>query len=90
MIFRERDAWLVSSLGLKVKKFKDSDEYKEVKKVSDLINKIKADQKNNITYGSIHTKLPNFTSFDHNNLICINLPNNKTYECYNVETKKWT
>ena len=61
MIFRECDAWLVSSLGLNVKKFEDSDEYKEVKKVSDLISKIKANHKNNITHGSIHTKLPNFT-----------------------------
>ena len=50
MIIRDCDAWLVSSLGLKVKKFEDSDEYKEVKKVSDLINKIKADQRNNITW----------------------------------------
>ena len=45
MIFRERDAWLVSSLSLKVKKFEDSNKYKEVNKVSDLINKIKADKK---------------------------------------------
>ena len=88
IFFRERDAWLVSSLGLKVKKFEDSDEYKEVKKVSDLIKKIKADQKNNITHGATHTKLPNFTSVDHDNLICINLTNNKTYEYNNVETKK--
>ena len=58
MIFRERDAWLVSSLSLKVKKFEDSNKYKEVNKVSDLINKIKADKKNNITYGDIHTRLP--------------------------------
>ena len=61
MIFRERDAWLVSSLGLKGKKIEDSDEHKEVKKASDLINKIKADQKNNITHEDIHTRLPNFT-----------------------------
>ena len=27
MIFRERDTWLVSSLGLKIKKFGDRDEY---------------------------------------------------------------
>ena len=88
MIFREYDVWLVSSLGLKVKKFEDSDEYKEVKKVSDLINKIKADQKNNIAHGSIHTKLSNFTSFDHNDLVCYNLLDNRTFEYYNVETKK--
>ena len=87
-IFRERDAWLVSSFGLKVKKIEDSNEYKEVKKVSDLINKIKADQKSNITHGTIHTKLPNFTSFDHDDLICITLPNNKTYKYHNVEAKK--
>ena len=37
----------------------------------DLINKIKADQENNITHGQIHTKLPNFTSFNHDNLICL-------------------
>ena len=51
MIFRERDNWLVSSLGLKIKKFEDSDEYTQVKKVSDLINKIKKEQKNNIRHG---------------------------------------
>ena len=88
MVFRERDTWLVSSLGLKVKKFEGSNEYKEVKKVSNLINKIQADQKNNITHGSIHTKLPIFTSFDLDDLVCYNLPDNKTYEYYNVETKK--
>ena len=36
MIFREYDVWLVSSLGLKVKKFEDSDEYKEVKKLKQI------------------------------------------------------
>ena len=41
MMFRERDTWLVSCLGFKIKKFEDSDEYAEAKKVSDLINKIK-------------------------------------------------
>ena len=53
-----------------------------------MINKIKANHKNNITHGSIHTKLPNFTSFDHDNSVCFNLPDNKTYEYYNEETKK--
>ena len=48
MMFREPDTWLVSCLGLKIKKFEDSDEYAQVKKVSDLINKIKKKQKNNI------------------------------------------
>ena len=85
MVFKERDEWLATGLKLK---FEETDEYKEVKKVSDLINKIKADHKNNITHGTIHTKLPNFTSFNHDNLICKNLPNNKTYEYYNVETRK--
>ena len=33
MIFRERDTWLVSSLGLKTKKFEESDEYTQVKKL---------------------------------------------------------
>ena len=79
---------VISSPNLKVKKIEDSDKYKEVKKVSDLINRIKADQKNNITHGSRHTKLPNFTSFDHGDLVCYNLPDNKTYEYFNVETKK--
>ena len=78
MVFKERDEWLATGLKLKFKKFEETDEYKEVKKVSDMINKIKADQKNNITHGRIHTKLPNFTSFNHGNLIYINLPNNKT------------
>ena len=51
MIFRERDEWLVSSIGLTIKKFEDSDEYIQLKKVSDLINKMKNEQKNNIRHG---------------------------------------
>ena len=51
MIFRERDEWLVSNIGLTIKKFKDSDEYTQLKKVSDLINKMKIEQKNNIRHG---------------------------------------
>ena len=88
MIFKERDEWLATGLKLRFKKFEETDQYKEVKKVSDLINKIKADQKNNITHGEIHAKLPNFTSFDHDILTCLTLPDNKTYEYYKVETKK--
>ena len=87
MVFKERDKWLATGFKLRFKTFEETDEYKEVKKVSDLINKIKADQKDNIAHGTIHTNLPNFTSFIHNNLICVNLPNNKTDEYYNVETK---
>ena len=89
MVFKERDEWLATGLKLRFKKFEETDEYKEVKKVSDSINKIEADQKNNITYGEIHTKFPNFTSFDHDILTCLTLPGNKTYEYYNLETKKW-
>ena len=59
MFFKEREEWLVIGHKLKTKKFEDSDEYKEVKKVSDLINKIKNEKKNNITHGEIQTKLPN-------------------------------
>ena len=88
MVFKERDESLATGLKLKFKKFEETDKYKEVKKVSDLINKIKADQKNNITHSEIHTKLLNFTSFDHNSLTCLTLPGNKTYEYYNLETKK--
>ena len=90
MVFKERDEWLATGLKLRFKKFEETDEYKEVKKVSDLINKIKADQKNNITHtrGEIHTKLPNFTSFDYDILTCLTLPDNKTYDHYNLETKK--
>ena len=88
MVFKERDEWLATGLKLRFKKFEETDEYKELKKVSDLINKIKADQKNNITHGEIHTKLPNFTSFDHDTLTCLTLPDNKTYEYFHVETKK--
>ena len=73
---------------LRFKKFEETNEYKEVKKVSDLINKIKADQKRSITHGEIYTKLPNFTSFEHDILTCLTHPDNKTYEHYNVETKK--
>ena len=39
-------------------------------------------------FGEIHTKLPKFTLFDHDALTCLTLPDNKTYEYYNVETKK--
>ena len=88
MVFKERDEWLATGLKLRFKKFEETDEYKEVKKVSDLINKIKADQKNNITHVEIHKKLPNFTSFDHGAVTCLTFPDNKTYEYYNVETKK--
>ena len=84
MVFKERDKLLATELKLRFKKFEETDEYKEV---SDLISKIKADQKNNITHGEIHTKLPNFTSFDHHILTCLTLPDNTTYEYYNVETK---
>ena len=88
MVFKGKDESLVSGLKLVIRKFEQTDEYKQLKKVFDLINKLKADQKSNITHGHIHTKLPDFTSFDHDNLICINLPTNKSYEYYNVETKK--
>ena len=56
MVFKERDEWLATGLKLRFKKFEETYEYKKIKKVSDLINKIKADQKNNITHGEIHTK----------------------------------
>ena len=45
MVFKEHDEWLATGLKLRFKKFEETDECKEVKKVSDLINKIKADQK---------------------------------------------
>ena len=45
MLFKERDEWLATGLKLRFKKFEETNKYKEVKKVSDLINKIKADQK---------------------------------------------
>ena len=80
MVFKKRDEWLATGLKLRFKKFEETDEYKEVKKVSDLINKIKAAQKNNITHGEIHTKLPNFTSFERNILTCLTLPDNQKYE----------
>ena len=88
MMFREHDTWLVSCLGLKIKQFEDSDEYSQVKKVSDLINKIKEKQKNKIRHGEIQTKLPNFHYFHVYSLVCTNIPNNKTYEYYNTDTKK--
>ena len=61
IVFKGHDKWLATGLKLRFKKFEETDEYKEVKKVSDLINKFKADQRNNIVHGKIHTKLPNFT-----------------------------
>ena len=83
MLFKERDEWLATGLKLRFKKFEKTNEYNKVKKVSDLINKIKEDQKNNITHDEKHTKLPNFTSFEHDVLTCLTLPGNKTYEYYN-------
>ena len=68
IMFREHDTWLVSSLGLKIKKFEDSDAYAQVKKVSDLIKE----------HWEIQTKLPNFHYFDVDSLVCTNIPNNKT------------
>ena len=62
--------------------------YGRVKKVSDLINKIKKKQKTNIRHGEIQTKLTNFHYFDVDSLVCTNIPNNKTYEYYNTDTKK--
>ena len=88
MFFKEREEWLATGLKLKIKKFKDGDEYKQVKKVSDLINKIKNEQKNNITHGEIQTKLPNFAHFDIDTLVCANSPDDKTYKYYNRDTKK--
>ena len=90
MMFRERVTWLVSCLGLKIKKFEDRNEYAQVKKVSDLFNKIKKKQQNNIRHGEIQTKLPYFHYFDVDSLVCTNIPNNKTYEYYNTDTKKIT
>ena len=65
MVFKECDAWLATGLKSRFKKFEETDECREVEKVSDLIIKIKADKKNNITHGEIHTKLSNFYSFEY-------------------------
>ena len=73
---------------MKINKFEDSNEYAQVKKVSDLINKIKKKQQNNIRHGEIQRKLPNFHYFDVDSLVCTNIPNNKTNEYYNTDTKK--
>ena len=72
----------------KIKTIEETDEYKQVKKVSDLINKIKNEQKKNITHGEIQTKLPNFAHFDIDTLVCVNSPDNKIYEYYHTDTKK--
>ena len=88
MFFKEREEWLVTGLKLKIKMFEDSDECKQLKKVSGLIDKIKNEQKNNRTHGEIQTKLPNFAHFDIDTLVCVNSPDDKTYEYYNTDTKK--
>ena len=75
--FKEHEEWLVTGLTLKTKKLEDSDEYKEVEKVSNLINKIKNEKINNITHGEIETKLPNFAHFDVDTLVCLNRPEEK-------------
>ena len=85
MVFKSHCEWLVSGLTVVVRKFV---EYKQVKKVSDLINKIKAGQKDNIAHGSIKCYLPNFTAFEHDHFVNFMRPNQKTYKYYNVETKK--
>ena len=69
MIFKARSKWFVSGLKVVIRKFEEIDEYKQVKKVSDLISKIKADQKNNIAHGSIKCYLPNFAAFEHDHLV---------------------
>ena len=79
---------MASIMSWKMKKFEDRNEYAKVKKVSDLINKIKKKQQNNIRHGEIQTKLPNFHYFEVDSLVCTNIPNNKTYEYYNTDTKK--
>ena len=63
MMFRERDTWLVSCLGLKIKKFEDSDEYAQVKKVSYLINKIKKKQKKPYKTWRNSNKITKFSLF---------------------------
>ena len=63
MMFRERDTWLVSCLGLKIKKFEDSDEYAQVKKVSYLINKIKKKQKKQYKTWRNSNKITKFSLF---------------------------
>ena len=45
MLFKGKDEWLVSGLKLVIRKFEQTDEYKQLKRVSDLINKLKADKK---------------------------------------------
>ena len=58
-----------------------------MKKVFELINKIKNEQKNNITRGEIQTKLPNFAHFDIDTLVCVNTPDDKTYKYFITDTK---
>ena len=50
MAFKERDEWLATGLKLGFKNFEETDECKEVKKVSDLINKIKAEIYRNLPH----------------------------------------
>ena len=50
MVFKERNTWLVEGLKILIEKFVKTDEFKQVKKVSDFINKIKTEQKNVIVH----------------------------------------
>ena len=45
MVFKERDEWLATGLKILIEKFEETEEFKQVKKVSDFINKIKREQK---------------------------------------------
>ena len=47
MFFKSRDEWLVASVKLVIKNFEETNEYKRVKKVCDLIRNIKTDKTNN-------------------------------------------
>ena len=62
MFFKEREEWLVTGLKLKTKKFENSDEYKEIERVSDLINKIKNEKKKTKQYNAWRNtnKITNF------------------------------
>ena len=90
MFFKGKDEWLMTGLDLKIRplQVEDLEEYKDIKKLSNLIKKAKSNKKNIIKHGDIETKLPNSLDFEQDELVCYNKPVNKTYEYYNTDTKR--
>ena len=90
MFFKGKDEWLISGLDLKIETLEQTVEYAALTKVSDFIEKAKADRKNIVKNGRFETKLENFKpNFNFDILQNYNKPNIKTYKYYNTDAKKF-